>query len=604
MNWSSLFSVSPDAIFHASDITSLNSVLPSLLTGGLEGEDDRDLGPDTFRHTFSLCQLALQYLAHVQEDLLRQNRDLKARLREAWPGCTLDRSAREGGHLTTHWDALDPEGWNLGAVRGDEQGLCVALERLARGQEGLLRALQSLDPSQVEPSASGLDAELRAMAEEASAAVTAAACAASRALAALPDPHSGLEHAMHAEVQRLRHQVCALTADLAAPCAACAARRAEAEDLRLRLAEAEGAEGRRRAELERLDAEAAEAARRAARAARTERALRERVGLLMEHLEAARHERTRNRRAWLEAAAHAAARREESGAGWRLAQRHAAAQAALLHGDVVGEAISGIERDSRELQRGAGRECSATGGRPGSTRRTTVVETMTRSMSPGPVQALGLQALSRKARHPWAAPPPHSEAPSPGLSGISNRMPALREATPQPRVDELMDADFYRPLLHGLAGLVGEGEPSPYVSYGRGQPWPWIQTEVKRRVWVEEVPPSPCMFPTTTRTPVRRRPAAASPRPSSHNALAERHGVPTRSPLTMLHMPPNEGVAEEPRFAEGGPNTAAAQVMRMHPRCPGRRASLDPPRIPGDRRRRQPPRRPCPEGGALPSTSP
>ncbi len=63
--------------FHASDITSLNSVLPSLLTGGLEGEDDRDLGPDTFRHTFSLCQLALQYLAHVQEDLLRQNRDLK-----------------------------------------------------------------------------------------------------------------------------------------------------------------------------------------------------------------------------------------------------------------------------------------------------------------------------------------------------------------------------------------------------------------------------------------------------------------------------------------------------------------------------------------------
>ncbi len=29
--------------------------------------------------------------------------------------------------------------------------------------------------------------------------MTAAACAASRALAALPDPHSGLEHAMHAE---------------------------------------------------------------------------------------------------------------------------------------------------------------------------------------------------------------------------------------------------------------------------------------------------------------------------------------------------------------------------------------------------------------------
>lgn len=45
-----------------------------------------------------------------------------------------------------------------------------------------------------------------------------------------------------------------------------------------------------------------------------------------------------------------------------------------------------------------------------------------------------------------------------------------------------MDADFYRPLLHGLAGLVGEGDPSPYVSYARGQPWPWIQTEVKRQV--------------------------------------------------------------------------------------------------------------------------
>ncbi len=50
-------------------------------------------------------------------------------------------------------------------MRRDEQGLCAALERLARGQEGLLRALHSLDPSRVEPSAKELDAELRAMAE-------------------------------------------------------------------------------------------------------------------------------------------------------------------------------------------------------------------------------------------------------------------------------------------------------------------------------------------------------------------------------------------------------------------------------------------------------